>query len=66
LKYGYKSTNCKIKENAQIQIKGGAEMFPVRQKTRVYEKVRFVPDMFPRSGQSGLDPGGNQEQLVKK
>jgi hypothetical protein len=39
-------------------------MFSLRPQAWLYEKVWFVPDMFPRSGQPGIDPGGNQKQLV--
>jgi len=66
LKHGHKSANRKIKKNAQIQIASGAPVFSLRQKARLYEKVRFVSHMFSRGGQSRIDSGRDQKQLVSK
>lgn len=40
-------------------------MFSLRKETWIYEKIRIMPHMFPRSGESRVDSGRYQEQLVE-
>lgn len=47
---GKNINSSKIKKETKIQLTNCAPMFPLWPKTRLYARLRHVPNLLPRSG----------------
>lgn len=47
--YGQEKSDRKIEKEAEIFDENRAQVFPLREKTRLYAGFQSVPDLFPRA-----------------